>query len=74
MSEGAKEIGTHWIETDKNERIWTKQQGSTDNIPMHLKSRLVVLGTEGTRDVLSDSPTANLEGVHLVFSFASSRS
>ena len=40
------------------------------SVPMNLKSRLVPSGSEGTREERSDSPTAGLVGVHLVFDLA----
>ena len=36
---------------------------------MNLKSRLVALGNQEKRELRSDSPTADAEGIHLVFSF-----
>ena len=38
-----------------------------------LKSRLLALGNQEKREVRSDSPTVDAEGIHLFFSFASSR-
>ena len=34
---------------------------------MNLKSRLVALGNQERRELRSDSPTADAEGIHLVF-------
>ena len=42
------------------------------HVPMKLKSRLA-LGNQKRQEVRSDSPTADSEGIQLVFSFASSR-
>ena len=66
VMEGAEEIGTQWIEVDRNEKVRVEAE-QADDIPMNLKSRLE------KREVRSDSPTADAEGIHLVFSFASSR-
>ena len=75
VSEGAEEIGTQWVEGDRNEkiRIESEQAGESKHVPMNLKSRLVALGDQERRELRSDSPTADAEGIHLVFSFASSR-
>ena len=73
--EGADEIGTQWIEVDRNEkvRVESRQAGDAKYVSMNLKSRMVALGNQDKREVRSDSPTADAEGIHLVFSFASSR-
>ena len=75
VMEGAEEIGTQWIEVDRNEkvRVESRQAGDAKHVPMNLKSRLVALGNQEKQEVRSDSPTAVSEGIHLVFSFASSR-
>ena len=75
VSEGAEEFGTQWDEVDRNEkiRIESEQVGEAKHVPMNLKSRLVALGNREKRELRSDSPTADAEGIHLVFSFASSR-
>ena len=75
VSEGAEEIGTQWVEVDRNEkiRIESEQAGEAKHVPMNLKSRLVALGNQEKRELRSDSPTADAEGIRLVFSFASSR-
>ena len=41
VQQGAEEIGTQWIETDKNEHL--RSEGNTSVEPL-LKSRLVALG------------------------------
>ena len=71
-AEGAEEIGTQWIEIDKNEHLRTSAKNAT-TIPRKLKSRLVALGNQEKAELRSDSPTADTEAVHLVFSFAASR-
>ena len=68
VSERAEEIGTQWIEV-----VESKQAGDAKHVPMDLRSRLVALGNQEKREVRSDSPTVDAEGIHLVFSFASSR-
>ena len=75
VSEGAEEIATQWVEVDLNEeiRIESEQAGESMHVPMNLKSRLVALGNQERRELRSDSPTADAEGINLVFSFASSR-
>ena len=75
VMEGAEEIGTQWVEVDRNEkiRVESEQAGEAKHVPMNLKSRLVALGNQEKREMRSDSPTADAEGIHLVFSFASSR-
>ena len=70
--EGAEEIiGTQWVEVDRNEkiRVESEQAGEAKHVPMNLKSRLVALGNQEKREMRSDSPTADAEGTHLVFSF-----
>ena len=69
VSEGAEEIGTQWVEVDRNEKIRIE----SEHVPMNLKSRLVAQGNQERRELRSYSPTADAEGIHLVFSFASSR-
>ena len=75
VSEGAEEIGTQWVEVDRNEkiRIESEQAGEAKHVPMNLKSRLVALGNQEKIELRSDSPKADAEGNDLVFSFASSR-
>ena len=75
VTEGAEEIGTQWVEVDRNEkvRVESEQAGEAKHVPTNLKSRLVALGNQEKREMRSDSPTADAEGIHLVFSFASSR-
>ena len=75
VMEGAEEIGTQWVEVDRNEkiRVESEQTGEAKHVPMNLKSRLVSLGNQEKREMRSDSPTTDTEGIHLVFSFASSR-
>ena len=53
--------------------IESEQAGESKHVPMNFKSRLVALGNQEKRELRSDSPTADAEGIHLVFSFASSR-
>ena len=74
VSEGAEEIGTQWVEVDRNEKIRneSEQAGWPKHVSMNLKPRLVALGNQEKRELRSDSPTADAEGIHLVFSFASS--
>ena len=66
VADGAEEIGTQWIEVDRNEkvRVETKQTGGAEHALWKLQER---------RDVRSDSPTARTEGNHFVFNVASSR-
>ena len=75
VTEGAEEIGTQWVEVDRNEkiRIESEQAGESKHVPMNLKSRPVARGNQEKRELHSDGPTADAEGIHLVFSFASSR-
>ena len=51
----------------------SEQAGESQHVPMNLKSRLVALGNQEKRELRSDSPTADAEGIHLVLSYASSR-
>ena len=46
VMEGVEEIGTQWIEVDRNEkvRVESEQAGEAKHVPMNLKSRLVALG------------------------------
>ena len=69
-SAGAEEIGTQWIETDKNEHL--RKPGEWNVVPPNLKSRLVALGNHEKHRVRSDSPTADNEALHLIASFAAS--
>ena len=48
VMEGAEEIGTQWIEVDRNEkvRVESEQAGEAKHVPINLKSRLVALGKE----------------------------
>ena len=64
--EGAEEIETQWVEVDRSEkiRIGSEQAGESKHVPMNLKSGL--LGSQEKREL-------DAEGIHLVFSFASSR-
>ena len=75
VAEGTDGIGTQWVEVDKTEkvRVETKQAGGAEHVLMKLKSRLVAMGNHERREVCSESPTANTEGLHRVFSFARSR-
>ena len=53
---------------------WTRKMGrEVKHVPMNLKSRLVALGNQEKQEMRGDSLTAHAEGIHLVFSFASSR-
>ena len=75
VMEGAEEIGTQWVVVDRNEkiRVESEQAGEAKHVHMNLKSRLVALGNQEKREMRSDSLTADAEGIHLDFSFASSR-
>ena len=75
VMEGAEEIGTQWVEVDRNEkiRVESEQTGEAKHVSMNLKSRPVALGNQEKREMRGDSPTADAEGIHLVFSFASFR-
>ena len=69
IAEGHKLIPTQWIEVDRNAHLRTEGK----QVPPDLKSRLVGCGQfEDTLGVRTDSPTCELEGVHLLFSWASS--
>ena len=75
VMEGADEVGTQWTEVDRNEkvRVESRQAGDAKYVLMNLKSGLVALGNQEKGEVRSDSLTADAEGIHLVFCFASSR-
>ena len=66
VMEGAEEIGTQWVEVDRNEkiRVESEQAGEAKHVPMNLKSRPVALGNQEKREMCSDSPTADAEGIH----------
>ena len=68
--QGAEEIGTQWIEVDKNEH---QRNEFEQDIPPLYKSRLVALGNHEKAQNRSDSPTADNEVLCLVLSFAASR-
>jgi hypothetical protein len=67
LSEGASMLPTQWIETDQNEHL--KRPGQ-HHVP-DLKSRLVACGQyEDKAGLRTDSPTADVEALNLVCSFA----
>ena len=70
LDSGLKPLPTQWIETDKNEH---KRRVGGPYVPQALKSRLVGCGNfEDTDGVRTDSPTCDLEGQNLLFSWAAS--
>ena len=67
LQEGHHPIPTQWIDTDKNEHL--KRPGAAHESEM--KSRLVACGQfENRQGIRSDSPTADVEGLNIVCSFA----
>ena len=70
LAQGAEQIGTQWVETDKNEVL--RVEGAEDIEPKY-KSRLVALGNNEKAEIRSDSPTAENEALNLVNSFGASR-
>ena len=73
MSEGAEDIGTQLLESDKNEKNRTEQEGCMGSVPVDLTSLLAALGNQEAREVRSDRPTNDLEGTQHVFAFESTR-
>ena len=69
--EGAEEIGTQWIELDKNESV--RNDSQHEEVPYLMKSRLVALGNHEKYEIRSDSPTCPNETILMVCSFAASR-
>ena len=68
LAEGHKLIPTQWIETDKAEH--ERREGGK-YVPLELKSRLVGCGQfEDTLGIRTDSPTCELEGLNIIFSWA----
>ena len=43
--------------------VESEQAGDAKHVPMNVKSRLVFLGKQEKREVRSDSPTADAEGL-----------
>ena len=69
LREGYTPIGTQWIDTDKH--LHLKRPGVTHK--PEYKSRLVALGNqETTLGIRTDSPTADLDSVNMILSWASS--
>ena len=67
LNEGNKMLPTQWIETDQNDHL--KRPGVA-HTPEY-KSRLVACGQfEETEGIRTDSPTADVEALNLVCSFA----
>ena len=72
VDSGSEELPTQWIETDKNE--YMRSEACAEEIEPNMKSRLVARGGLSQMINRSDSPTAEKEGVFLVFSWCASRS
>ncbi len=71
IEEGHRPLPTQWIETDKNghKKVEARKK-QIEHVP-EMKSILVACGQyEDTTGVRSDSPTADVEGLNLVASFA----
>ena len=69
LDEGHKPISTQWIDTDKN--LHLKRPGQPHTVKY--KSRLVARGDqEKTLGIRTDSPTADLDSVNMILSWASS--
>ncbi len=66
--QGAEEIGTQWIETDKNEHL--RLPGGPLVDPLY-KSRLVARGDQEKGEIRSDSTTCDIPGQNLIFPLAS---
>ena len=67
LKEGAPEIPTQWIETDKKAHL--KRAGQEHLHEPELKSRLVACGhLEDAKDIRADSPTCATEGFNLICS------
>ena len=71
VDSGSEELPTQWIETDKNE--YMRSEACVEEIEPNMKSRLVARGDLSQIFNRSDSPTAEKEGVFLVFSWCASR-
>ena len=71
INEGHVPFPTQWIETDKNAHKKVEAQKQRKRHVPEMKSRLVGCGQfEDTTGIRSDSPTADVEGLNLVASFA----
>ena len=69
LNEGHKPIGTQWIDTDKN--LHLKRPGQPHTVKY--KSRLLARGDqEKTLGIRTDSPTADLDSVNMILSWAAS--
>jgi hypothetical protein len=70
LDQGHKPIPTRWVDVDKASH---KRRPGGPFVPPELKSRLCGRGDlEGIDGLRSDSPTAEIESHHLLFSFAAS--
>jgi hypothetical protein len=69
INDGFQPIGMQWIETDKHEHL--RLPGGPPVDPLY-KSRLVARGDQEQGEIRSDSPTCDIEGQNLIFSFAAS--
>ena len=70
INEGHKPVPMQWIEVEKNQHLM--RPGKQHEPKM--KSRLVTCGQlEDCTGIRSDSPTADVEGLNLVCSFAACR-
>ena len=70
--DGAEQLGTQWVETDKNEHLkLTSEDGSVPkNYVPNYKSRLVARGDEEIAEIRSDSPTCDMEVINIICSVA----
>ena len=70
LQDGNVPIPTRWVDTDKNAHL-RRQEGPA--VTAEFKSRLCARGDlEGIDGLRKDSPTAEIEVHHLLFSWASS--
>ena len=67
MRSGMKAIPLKWIDIDKNAKLRT---AGGPEVPLKLKSRMVLRGDLEPGDFRVDCPTATLVGTHLVISYA----
>eukprot|EP00435_Cladocopium_sp_Y103_P051119 s7_g15.t1 len=63
-------IPMRWVDIDKNEKL---RVPGADDIPMKLKSRLVIRGDLEQQQFRTDCPTASATCIHILLSFAANR-